>query len=60
MNSESLSFLDSDFAFAPPRPYLDAFGPRYYRHVRHPSPDGLAEVCGFVQLDSFSLFFSIS
>lgn len=46
VNPESLSFLDSDFAFAPPpRPDLDVFGPsRYYRHVRHPSPDGLAEI----------------
>ncbi|KAK2647953.1 hypothetical protein Ddye_015442 [Dipteronia dyeriana] len=44
VNPESLSFLDSDFTFAPPRPVLDVFGPRYYRHLRHPSPDGLAEI----------------
>ncbi|KAL5815544.1 hypothetical protein ACOSQ4_026185 [Xanthoceras sorbifolium] len=47
VNPESLSFLDSDFPSVPPRPELDVFGPRYYRHVRHPSPDGLAEIMMF-------------
>lgn len=37
-------FPDFDSPFALARPELDVFGPRYYRHVRHPSPDGLAEI----------------
>ncbi|KAH9778825.1 RING-type domain-containing protein [Citrus sinensis] len=43
MNSE-FPFPDFDSPFALARPELDVFGPRYYRHVRHPSPDGLAEL----------------
>ncbi|KAH7549361.1 hypothetical protein JRO89_XS13G0019800 [Xanthoceras sorbifolium] len=58
VNPESLSFLDSDFPSVPPRPELDVFGPRYYRHVRHPSPDGLAEVRAFV--DSICLCCSLN
>ncbi|XP_031254161.1 E3 ubiquitin-protein ligase MBR1 [Pistacia vera] len=41
---DSLPFPDSDPAFGFGRPELDVFGPRYYRHLRHPSPDGLAEI----------------
>ncbi|XP_015882798.2 uncharacterized protein LOC107418609 isoform X2 [Ziziphus jujuba] len=35
-------FLDSDPDFVTERP--DVLGTRYYRHVRHPSPEGLAEI----------------
>ncbi|XVF12275.1 hypothetical protein REPUB_Repub08aG0101600 [Reevesia pubescens] len=42
-NPETLSFLDSDSAFSA-RAEPDFFGARYYRHVRHPSPEGLAEI----------------
>ncbi|KAG4190917.1 hypothetical protein ERO13_A07G059400v2 [Gossypium hirsutum] len=44
VNSETLSFLDSDSAFISSRPEPDFFGSRYYRHARHPSPEGLAEI----------------
>ncbi|XWS50769.1 hypothetical protein CRYUN_Cryun12cG0116200 [Craigia yunnanensis] len=44
VNPETLSFLDSDSAFISTRPEPDFFGARYYRHVRHPSPEGLAEI----------------
>ncbi|XVF50613.1 hypothetical protein PTKIN_Ptkin04bG0115600 [Pterospermum kingtungense] len=46
VNPETLSFLDSDSAFISTRPEPNFFGVggRYYRHVRHPSPDGLAEI----------------
>ncbi|XWS60971.1 hypothetical protein CRYUN_Cryun07bG0085000 [Craigia yunnanensis] len=44
LNPETLSFLDSDSAFISTRPEPDFFGARYYRHVRHPSPEGLAEI----------------
>ncbi|XVF11372.1 hypothetical protein REPUB_Repub08aG0022300 [Reevesia pubescens] len=43
-NPETLSFLDSDSAFISTRPEPDFLGSRYYRHVRHPSPEGLAEI----------------
>lgn len=45
VNPETFSFLDSDSAFISTRPESNFFGARYCRHVRHPSPDGLAEVC---------------
>ncbi|KAF2325769.1 hypothetical protein GH714_039496 [Hevea brasiliensis] len=44
VNPETLSFLDTDPAFVTSRPGPEVFGSRYYRHVRHPSPDGLAEM----------------
>ncbi|KDP35178.1 hypothetical protein JCGZ_10712 [Jatropha curcas] len=44
VNPETLSFLDTDPAFVSSRPEPEVFGSRYYRHVRHPSPDGLAEI----------------
>ncbi|PPR99363.1 hypothetical protein GOBAR_AA21310 [Gossypium barbadense] len=50
VNSETLSFLDSDSAFISSRPEPDFFGSRYYRHARHPSPEGLAEVCPHLTL----------
>ncbi|XVF11374.1 hypothetical protein REPUB_Repub08aG0022500 [Reevesia pubescens] len=43
-NPETLSFLNSDSAFISTRPEPDFLGSRYYRHVRHPSPEGLAEI----------------
>lgn len=42
---EAFSFLDSDSVFVSTHSEPDVFGARYNRHVRHPSPDGLAEVC---------------
>ncbi|KAE8663324.1 UDP-N-acetylglucosamine--N-acetylmuramyl-(pentapeptide) pyrophosphoryl-undecaprenol N-acetylglucosamine transferase-like [Hibiscus syriacus] len=44
VNPEMLSFLDSDSAFISSRPKPDFFGARYYRHARHPSLEGLAEM----------------
>ncbi|KAH8491838.1 hypothetical protein H0E87_021437 [Populus deltoides] len=44
VNPETLSFLDTDPAFITSRPEPEVFGTRYYRHIRHPSPDGLAEI----------------
>ncbi|XP_022736177.1 uncharacterized protein LOC111289413 isoform X2 [Durio zibethinus] len=44
INPETLSFFDSDSAFIPTRPAPEFFGARYHRHVRHPSPEGLAEI----------------
>ncbi|EOY21128.1 RING/U-box superfamily protein, putative isoform 2 [Theobroma cacao] len=44
VNPETLSFLDSDSALISAHPEPDFFGARYYRHVRHPSPEGLAEI----------------
>ncbi|KAK8586623.1 hypothetical protein V6N13_010211 [Hibiscus sabdariffa] len=44
VNPETLSFLDSDSAFVSSRPKPDFFGARYYRHARHSSPEGLAEM----------------
>ncbi|XP_065860762.1 uncharacterized protein [Euphorbia lathyris] len=45
VNPETVSFLDTEPepAFLSSRPEPEVFGSRYYRHVRHPSPDGLAE-----------------
>ncbi|KAF7134901.1 hypothetical protein RHSIM_Rhsim08G0130200 [Rhododendron simsii] len=45
MNPEPMSFMDSDHYFVMRRSELDVFGSRYHRHIRHPSPEGLAEVC---------------
>lgn len=42
VNPESLLFLDSD-SDIPTARSLEVSRSRYYRHVRHPSPDGLAE-----------------
>ncbi|OAY50408.1 uncharacterized protein LOC110614318 [Manihot esculenta] len=44
VNPETLSFLDTDPVFVTSHPEPRVFGRRYYRHVRHPSPDGLAEM----------------
>ncbi|XWS48315.1 hypothetical protein CRYUN_Cryun13aG0065000 [Craigia yunnanensis] len=55
VNPETLSFLDSDSAFISSRPEPDFFGARYFRHVRHPSPEGLAEVAALFNLH-FKLF----
>ena len=52
MKPESLSSLDSDYSLGMRHSGLDVFGARY-RHVRHRSPDGLAEVC--LCLSSFFL-----
>ncbi|GKV23607.1 hypothetical protein SLEP1_g33315 [Rubroshorea leprosula] len=41
---EAFSFLDSDSGFVSSHPEPDFFASRYYRHVRHPSPEGLAEI----------------
>lgn len=46
-NSEHISFHDSDPTIGMMRPGSDVFGPRYYRHVRHRSPEGLAEIVLF-------------
>lgn len=45
VNPEPISFLDSDSDYVPTLPGSEVFGTRYYRHARHPSPEGLAEVC---------------
>ncbi|KAM6569232.1 hypothetical protein CsatB_017217 [Cannabis sativa] len=37
------SFFDSEPDFLLERPGSEVFGARYFRHVRHPSPEGLAE-----------------
>lgn len=50
MNPETLPFLDTDAAFVASYPESEVFGSRYYRHVRHPSPDGLAEVCPLLKV----------
>ena len=44
MKPESMASLDSDYSLGMRHLGLDVFGARY-RHVRHRSPDGLAEVC---------------
>lgn len=59
MNPETLSFLDTDPVFVTSHPEPRVFGRRYYRHVRHPSPDGLAEVCQFL-IDFFLFVLSLS
>ncbi|MBA0604457.1 hypothetical protein Godav_017116, partial [Gossypium davidsonii] len=60
VNPETLSFLDSDSAFISSRPEPDFFGSRYYRHARHPSPEGLAEVCPHLTLTFVSYYYSLS
>lgn len=42
---EPTSFFDTEPDFLSERSASEDFGARYYRHVRHPSPEGLAEVC---------------
>lgn len=44
VNPEPISFLDSDSDYVPTLPGSEVFGTRYYRHARHPSPEGLAEI----------------
>uniref|UniRef100_A0A5B7APM5 RING-type E3 ubiquitin transferase n=1 Tax=Davidia involucrata TaxID=16924 RepID=A0A5B7APM5_DAVIN len=44
VNPEHIPFLDSDRALGTARHGLDVFGARYHRHVRHRSPEGLAEI----------------
>ncbi|XP_058228320.1 uncharacterized protein LOC131336477 [Rhododendron vialii] len=44
VNLEPMSFMDSDSYFEMRRSELDVFGSRYHRHIRHPSPEGLAEM----------------
>ncbi|XP_038894454.1 E3 ubiquitin-protein ligase MBR2 isoform X2 [Benincasa hispida] len=46
VNPETLLFLDSD-SDLPTARSLELSRSRYYRHVRHPSPDGLAEIMMF-------------
>lgn len=53
MNPETLLFLDSD-SDLPTARSLELSRSRYYRHVRHPSPDGLAEVSHLSYLYSVS------
>lgn len=51
VNPEGISFFDAEPEFGTSHPQLDVFGSRLRRHVRHPSPEGLAEVCS--QIYSF-------
>ncbi|KAF5730337.1 putative ring finger containing protein [Tripterygium wilfordii] len=44
VNPDTFSFLDSDTSFVTSRPEPEVFGSSYYRHVRHPSPDAIAEI----------------
>ncbi|KAJ8753699.1 hypothetical protein K2173_026375 [Erythroxylum novogranatense] len=44
VNPDTLAFLDMDPVLEPFQPEPEVFGARYYRHYRHTSPDGLAEV----------------
>lgn len=53
MNPEPMSFMDSDRYFEMRCSELDVFGSRYHRHIRHPSPEGLAEVS---QIHLFHIF----
>ncbi|XP_057952557.1 uncharacterized protein LOC131146788 [Malania oleifera] len=46
-NPEHIPLLDPDSAFGRMHPGSDIFGARYYRHVRHHSPEGLAEIMLF-------------
>lgn len=58
MSPDTTLFLDSDPEFVPERPGSEIVGTRYYRHVRHPTPEGLAEVC--CSIDAlFIVYFSI-
>ncbi|KAF3438599.1 hypothetical protein FNV43_RR21362 [Rhamnella rubrinervis] len=44
VSPDTTLFLDSDPEFVPERPGSEIVGTRYYRHVRHPTPEGLAEI----------------
>ncbi|KAL5544873.1 hypothetical protein UlMin_008657 [Ulmus minor] len=44
VSPEPPSFFDSEPDFFPERPGSDVFGARYLRHVRHHSPEDLAEI----------------
>ncbi|XAR67542.1 hypothetical protein NMG60_11002334 [Bertholletia excelsa] len=44
VNPETMPFIDSDHSFGMTHSGWDIFGPRYHRHIRHHSPDGLAEI----------------
>ncbi|PON38942.1 43kDa postsynaptic protein [Parasponia andersonii] len=41
---EPPSFFDTEPDFLSERPGSEVFGARYFHHVRHPSPEGLAEI----------------
>lgn len=45
MNHEAVSFCNAEPDPGMSGPRLDVFNSRPHRHVRHPSPEGLAEVC---------------
>ncbi|XP_062026495.1 uncharacterized protein LOC133742830 isoform X2 [Rosa rugosa] len=47
VNPDTISFLDSEPEFLLSRPGSEVFGSRCYRHVRHASPEGLAEIMMF-------------
>ncbi|KAM1129652.1 hypothetical protein ACFX13_040130 [Malus domestica] len=47
VSPETISFLDSEPDFVSSRPESEVFGSRCFRHVRHPSPEGLAEIMLF-------------
>ncbi|KAK1372014.1 putative A-agglutinin anchorage subunit-like [Heracleum sosnowskyi] len=44
VNHEAISFCDAEPDPGMSRPRLDVFNSRRQRHVRHPSPEGLAEI----------------
>ena len=50
MTPEAPLFLDTDPGFVTSFPEQEVFGTRYYRHIRHPSPDGLARVCSTLEI----------
>ncbi|KAM0980125.1 hypothetical protein ACFX2I_015809 [Malus domestica] len=47
VSPETLSFLDSEPDFVSSRRETEVFGSRCFRHVRHPSPEDLAEIMLF-------------
>ncbi|KAL6178185.1 hypothetical protein ACLB2K_049704 [Fragaria x ananassa] len=47
VSPDTISFLDSEPEFLISRPGSEVFGSRCYRHVRHASPEGLAEIMMF-------------
>lgn len=47
VSPDTISFLDSEPEFLISRPVSEVFGSRCYRHVRHASPEGLAEIMMF-------------
>lgn len=47
VNPEPISFLDSDSDYVHTLPGSEVFGTRCYRHARHPSPEGIAEIMMF-------------